>query len=128
MEARVRQLEPECVLPVDPCPDCLRRFPIAQVLEVLQHRHQSEAPGSETGLAALRVKSREVLVAVECGELVSQLGHYRSVGEGKGRDTGRLDGHLVNPQRLEAHGGHSTKEGTAYLPPNHTALQFADSI
>ncbi len=98
------------------------------MLEVLQHRHQSEAPGSETGLAALGVKDREVLVTVEFGELAPQPGRNRSVRKGKGRDTGRLDGHLVNPQRLEAHGGRSTKEGTAYLSPNHIALHFADSI
>ena len=113
VEARVRQLEPERVLPVDPSPNRLRRFSVAQVLEVLQHRHEREAPRREARLAAPRVEGGEVLVAIEISELVPQSRRHRSPRKGQGRDAGRLDRHLADPLRLEAHGHHSTRSGAA---------------
>src|SRR3954466_8377360 len=45
VKARVRQLEAEQVLPVDPRPDRLSGLPIAQALAELHQRDQGQAPG-----------------------------------------------------------------------------------
>jgi hypothetical protein len=128
VETRVGQLEPERILPIDPGPDRLRRLPVAQVLKELQHRHEGEAPGSETGLTALGVEGGKVLIPVELGERVPQSGRHCPARESQGRDAGRLDGHFAHPLRLEAHVTCPTKGRCRLALADRIALQFADSI
>ena len=59
--------EPQGVLPVDPGPDSVSGLSIAEVLEELEERDQSQPPRRKGGLPPVRVEPLEVLILVHCG-------------------------------------------------------------
>src|SRR3954471_24666502 len=88
VKARVRQLEAEQVLPIDPRPDRLSRLSIAQALAELHQRDQGQPPGWTRRLAPLGVEGGEVVILEDRPEPVAQGQIGAAFGKGGGSDVG----------------------------------------
>ena len=104
MKARVGQLEPERVLPVDAGAHGVGSLPITEVLQELEHRHKRQSPRGQAGLAPGGVEAVEVLVLVEGAELVPQPRDQGAFGEGRAGDAHRLSRDLADRLRAQTHG------------------------
>src|SRR4051812_3683780 len=105
VKARVRQLEAEQVLPVDPRPDRLSGLPIAQALAELHQRDQGQAPGWTGWLTLLGIEVGEVAILEDRPKRVAQGQIGAAFGTGGASDAGGLFGHTWERLlRLERHG------------------------
>ena len=104
VEARVGQLEPEQVLPVDPRPHRLGGPPVGQVLAELQDGDQRQPPRWQARLAELGEQVGEVRVGEDGAELVAQPEQGVALAEGGPRDARRLLGHGLDQGGFERHG------------------------
>src|SRR6185369_13922243 len=105
VKARVRQLEAEQVLPVNPRPDRLSGLPITQALAELHQRDKGQAPGWTGWLTLLGIEIGEVAVREDCPERVTQGQIGAAFGKGGASDAGSLFGHRRDRVlRVERHG------------------------
>src|SRR5215218_6826786 len=128
VKARVRQLEAEQVLPVDPRPDRLSRLSIAQALPELHQRDQGQAPGWTGWLTLLGIEVGEVAILEDRPERVAQGEIGAPFGKGGASDAGGLFGHRRDRVlRAERHGEASRDHRTnaALDPPSN---QFDNNI
>ena len=128
VKARVRQLEAEQVLPVDPRPDRLSGLPIAQALAELHQRDQGQAPGWTGWLTLLGIEVGEVAIREDRPERVAQGQIGAAFGKGGASDAGGLFRHRRDRVlRAERHGEASRDHRTnaALDPPSHP---FANGI
>src|SRR3954463_8881066 len=128
VKARVRQLEAEQVLPVDPRPDRFSGLPIAQALAELHQRDQGQPPGWTGWLTLLGIEVGEVATLEDSAERVAQGEIGAAFGKGGASDAGSLFGHTW--ERLlwvERHGEASRDyhSNAALDPPSH---RFANGI
>src|SRR5215213_3044665 len=72
VEARVRQLEPQRIFPVNPPAHRIGGLPVTEMLQELKHRNQRQTPGSQARLTADGIQRAEVRVLVNEGELITQ--------------------------------------------------------
>src|SRR3954471_21536216 len=82
VEARVGQLQPKQILPVDPRPHRLGRPPIGQVLTELQDGHQRQAPRWQGRPAELGKQVGKIRVGEDGAELVPQPEQGVALAEG----------------------------------------------
>src|SRR4051812_36520222 len=128
VKARVRQLEAEQVLPVDPRPDRLSGLPITQALAELHQRDQGQAPGRTGWLTLLGIEVGEVAIHEDRPERIAQGEIGAAFGKGGASDAGGLFGHRRDRLlRVERHGEASRDHRTnaALDPPSHP---FANGI
>src|SRR4051812_3178322 len=93
VKARVRQLEAEQVLPVDPRPDRLSGLSITQALAELHQRDQGQPPGWAGRLALLGIEVGEVAILEDRPECIAQGEIGAAFGKGGASDAGGLFGH-----------------------------------
>jgi hypothetical protein len=117
VEARVGQLEPEQVLPVDPAPDRLRGPPVGQVLAELQDGDQSQPPRRQPRLAEPGEEIGKVRVGEDGAELVPQAEEGIALAEGSLGDARRLLGHGLDQGGFERHGRPPAGEPAAEYSP-----------
>src|SRR4051812_19916368 len=104
VKARVRQLEAEQVLPVDPRPDRLSGLPITQALAELHQRDQGQSPGRTGWLTLLGIEIGEVAILEDRPKRVAQGQIGAAFGKGGASDAGGLFGHTWERLlRLERH-------------------------
>jgi hypothetical protein len=72
MKALVGQLQPQRILPVNPRPHGLRRWPITQLLHALHDADEGEWPGMEGWLACAGVDGAEQLIVKKGVQLIAQ--------------------------------------------------------
>jgi len=125
VKARVRQLEAEQVLPVDPRPDRLSRLSIAQALAELHQRDQGQAPGWTGWLTLLGIEVGEVAILEDRPERVAQGEIGAAFGKGGASDAGGLFGHRRDRVlRVERHGEASRDHRTnAALDPSVSPIR-----
>src|SRR3954449_9279909 len=128
VKARVRQLEAEQVLPVDPRPDRLSRLSISQALAELHQRDQGQPPGWAGWLTLLGIEVGEVAILEDRPKRVAQGEIGTAFGKGGASDAGGLFGHTW--ERLlwvERHGEASRdyRSNAALDPSSHP---FANGI
>ena len=82
VKARVGQLEPEQVLPVDPAPDRLRGPPVGQVLAELQDGDQGQSPRRQPRLAEPGEEVGKVRVGEDGAELIAEAEEGIALAEG----------------------------------------------
>ena len=104
VEPGISQLEPQRVLPVDPGPDSVGGLPIAEVLEELEDRDQSQPPRRKGGLPPARVEPSEVLILVEDAKFIPQPGHNVALRESCPGNSHGLGRDLTNRLGMKAHG------------------------
>jgi hypothetical protein len=103
VETGVGQLEAEGVFPVDAGAHGVGGLPITEVLQELEHRHKSQPPRGQAGLAPGGVETAEILVLIEGAELVTQprdQGAFRACRAG---DAHRLSRDLTDRLRAQTH-------------------------
>src|SRR3954447_19959762 len=116
VKARVRQLEAEQVLPVDPRPDRLSGLPIAQALAELHQRDQGQAPGWTGRLTLLGIEVGEVAILEDRPERVAQGEIGAAFGKGSASDAGGLFGHTWERLlRVERHSESSVKNSNGVI-------------
>ncbi len=71
VEARVGQLKAKGILPIDPGAHGVGRLTVAELLEKLKHRDQSQPPRRESRLAPRGVELAEVLILIKDAEFVT---------------------------------------------------------
>src|SRR4051794_14940731 len=128
VKARVRQLEAEQVLPVDPRPDRLSGLPITQALAELHQRDQGQSPGRTGWLTLLGIEVGEVAILEDRPKRVAQGQIGAAFGKGGASDAGGLFGHTWERLlRLERHGETSRdyRSNAALDLPSHL---FANGI
>jgi transposase InsO family protein len=104
VEPGISQLEPQGVLPVDPGPDSVSGLPVAEVLEELEDRDQSQPPRCKGGLPPARVEPSEVLILVEDAKFIPQPSHNVALRESCPGDPHGLDRDLTDRLGMKAHG------------------------
>lgn len=82
VKARVRQFEPQEILPIQPCTHGVGGLLVSELLAKLQDRHQSEAPRRIGWLPLLRKERHKIRVAEDGAELVTELPRDIPFGEG----------------------------------------------
>src|SRR3954463_8720144 len=128
VKARVRQLEAEQVLPVDPRPDRLSGLSITQALAELHQRDQGQPPGCAGRLALLGIEVGEVAILEDLPECIAQGEIGAAFGKGGASDAGGLFGHTWERLvRLERHNEASRdhRSNAALDLPSHP---FANGI
>src|SRR4051794_16431392 len=128
VKARVRQLEAEQVLPVDPRPDRLSGLPITQALAELHQRDQGQSPGRTGWLTLLGIEIGEVAILEDRPKRVAQGQIGAAFGKGGASDAGGLFGHTWERLlQLERHGEASSdyRSNAALDLPSHP---FANGI
>src|SRR5215213_1523283 len=103
VEPGISQLEPQGVLPVDPGPDSVSGLPVAEVLEELEDRDQSQPPRRKGGLPSARVEPSEVLILVEDAKFIPELGHNVALRESCPGNPHGLGRDLTNRLWMKAH-------------------------
>src|SRR5258708_30949328 len=71
VEARVSQVQPERVLPVNPSPPRIRCLSIRKRFHELQHRNKSQPTRSLSRLTATRKQRRKLLVLIHAAQHIS---------------------------------------------------------
>jgi hypothetical protein len=110
MEARIRQLEAQCIFPIHAPPHRIGGLAIRQPFDILHHRHQGQAPRRDFhGTPATAVEIGKEVIVIERAELGTQV--HIEIAFGKGSlDNGcrrlrhrwqrvRTPGHLSPPDR-----------------------------
>ena len=75
VEARIRQVQAQRVLPVDPGAHRFGGLPVGQIFRHLEDRHQGQAARRPARLATFPVSARELLISQPLTELVTD--HHR---------------------------------------------------
>jgi hypothetical protein len=68
MEPRVGQLQPECILPIDPAAHSISGLAVGQVLKKLEDRDQRQSPRRKPRLAPGGIKLLEILILIQGAE------------------------------------------------------------
>src|SRR5829696_7768393 len=104
VEPGISQFEPQGVLPVDPGPDSVSGLSIAEVLEELEDRDQSQPPRRKGGLPPARIEPSEVLILVEDAKFIPEPGHNVALRESCPGNPHGLGRDLTNRLGMKAHG------------------------
>src|SRR5918912_4293071 len=128
VEARVGQLEPEEVLPVDARSYGFSGLTIAQTLAELHQRNERKPPGRIGWLAALGIEIREVGIGEDRAEPIAQTEIRAAFGEGDARDAGGVfrhgrDGMLGMERHGRASSGISCRSNSALAYPSQPIRQ-----
>jgi PAS domain-containing protein len=118
MEARVGQLEPQRILPVNPAAHRIGGLPVTEVLQKLKHRDQRQTPWRKAGLTAGGIQRAEISILVEGGKLITQAGCHGAAGKRRAGHARSLSWDLADRFWVQAHGSPHAEE----------TPEFADSI
>src|ERR1700741_1749432 len=105
MEARIRQLELECVFPINAGAHGIGGLAVTQMLQKLENSHQGQPPWRKARLASLGIKRFEIFVLVELAERVTQSGYQRALEESCAGDPRSFNRDLAYRHRMQAHVG-----------------------
>ena len=111
VEARVRQLETQEILPVDTGSDRLGSLAIGQVLAKLHERHEGQPPRGQPRVAPCRKQRGKVLALENGAELITQRQIGMAFGKGgMGHQSGVL-GNRANGLKAQGHHGGPSVSG-----------------
>ena len=71
VEPRVGQLQPECILPINPARHSISGLSVALTLEKLEDRDQRRSPRCKSRLAPGGIKLLEILILIQSAQLVA---------------------------------------------------------
>jgi hypothetical protein len=103
VEPGISQFEPQRILPVDPGAHSVGGLPVAEVLEKLEDRDQSQSPWRKGGLPPGRVEPLEVLILVEDAKFIPEPGHNVAFRESCPGNSHGLGRDLTNRLGMKAH-------------------------
>ena len=104
VEARVGQLEAKGILPINPGTHGVGCLTVAELLEELKHRDQSQPPRRESRLTPCRVELTEVLILIKSAEFVTEPGDHSAFGKSSAGHAHGLSRNLADQLRMQAHG------------------------
>jgi hypothetical protein len=128
VEARVGQLQPKQVLPVDPRPHCLGGLPVGQALTELQDGHQRQAPGRQPRLAEPGKQVGKIGIGEDSAELVAKGEKGIALAEGSLGDAHRLFGYGLDHGGFERHGLPPVEWTCRRIPAYPGSADFANGI
>ena len=111
VEARVREIETQEILPVDTRTDRLRRLAIRQVFPKLHDRHQRQPPRGQARLAPRGEQGSKVLVLKDSPQGIAEREIGMAFGKGCAGYTGGFFRHRRDDVRVERHDRHPLAEG-----------------
>jgi len=126
VEARVVDVQPQHVLPVEPRAHRVGGLPVREPLRELQDRRQREPPGRERGLAAAPEERREGIIGEKLPELVRSAQKGVALREGGAGDPGGLGGdrrERLGAQHHDPLGGATTMTASAAYQATLTNAQ-----
>ena len=104
VEARVRQLQAECILPVDPAPNRIRRLTVGERFRELEHRRERQTPGRLSWLAAPRKQRRKLLIPIHAAQRIGDAKAGTPFRKRRQSHTARLVRNTEVILRFEGHG------------------------
>jgi hypothetical protein len=102
VKARIAQLQPQGILPVDASPHRLGRLAVREAFHELEHADEGEAPRGRGRLPTHGEECGEVVIRVDGADRLPEGQAERPFREGRLGDPGRLGGHRgkgLRPQR-----------------------------